>query len=76
MSKEVVATESGVGIRVGEVTEVFKFWAKLMLIEHASLDACRYPSQSSILARTHESWQSLQTTRDLRPPTVELLDQS
>lgn len=74
LSKEVLATEADVGVRVGGVTEVFKFWSKLMLIENASLDECRYPSQSSILARTHESWHALHTTQDLNPPTVELLD--
>lgn len=74
LSKEVLSTEPDVGVRAGGVKEVFKFWSKLMLIENASLDECRYPSQSSILARTHESWHALHTTRDLHPPTVELLD--
>ena len=53
------------------VQERFAFWAKLMIQGVASSDACRYPSQSSILARQNDGWQSLNRTT---PPTVELLD--
>ena len=55
------------------VREVFSFWAKLMVLGAATPDVCRYPSQSSVLARqSGEGWQSLSTAN--RPPTVELLD--
>lgn len=74
LSKEVVVTESREGVQVGQVTQVYSFWAKLMVIGDASPDICRYPSQSSILARHNEGWQALSTTRAMRPPTVELLD--
>ena len=57
-----------------DVTQVFSFWAKLMVIGDASPDLCRYPSQTSILSRHGEGWQSLTATRTLAPPTVELLD--
>jgi hypothetical protein len=52
------------------VRELFSFWAKLMIQGVASSDACRYPSQSSVLARQNDGWQSLSGTI---PPTVELL---
>lgn len=76
LSKEVVSSESGPdSVAASErITQVFSFWAKLMVIGDASLDICRYPSLSSILARHGEQWNPLTTTTDLRPPTVELLD--
>jgi hypothetical protein len=70
----VVAVEVADGVRIGEVTQNFSFWAKLMAIGDASPDICRYPSQSSVLARHGESWQALSIVADLQPPTVELLD--
>lgn len=69
-----MATEAHNGVEVGEVTQVFSFWAKLMVIGDASPDVCRYPSQTSILSRHNEGWQSLSTHRAIRPPIVELLD--
>lgn len=57
-----------------QITQVFTFWAKLMVVGDASPDICRYPSQSSILARHGERWNSLATSRDFRSPNVELLD--
>lgn len=66
-------TQAGAVI-VGEITQVFSFWAKLMVIGDASPDICRYPSQSSILAHHGEGWRSLSATRHIQPPTVELLD--
>jgi hypothetical protein len=63
LSKEVEATETRDGVTAVEVTQVFSFWAKLMVIGDASPDTCRYPSQSSILARHNEGWQALSTTR-------------
>jgi hypothetical protein len=78
LSKEVDSSETqhnGVAPAVpGEVTQVFAFWAKLMVIGDASPDICRYPSQSSILAHHQEQWNSLVTYRNATPPTVELLD--
>jgi hypothetical protein len=70
LSKEVETSENG----DGEVTQVFAYWSKLMVIGDASPDICRYPSQTSILSRHNEGWQSLSTTRNTRPPTIELLD--
>jgi hypothetical protein len=74
LSKEVEATENRDGITTAEVTQQFAFWAKLMVIGDASPDICRYPSQSSILSRHNEGWQSLMTTRAVQPPALELLD--
>ena len=79
LSKEVVSTGSQSEMQAtpspsGQITQVFSFWAKLMVVGDASPDICRYPSQSSILQRHGEQWNSLATSRDLRPPIVELLD--
>ena len=88
MSKEVETTEEqddgpglaaantngGGGGGVIKVQEVFSFWARLMVTGDATPDICRYPSQSSILARHDEGWLSLSPTRSTRPPTLELLD--
>lgn len=78
LSKEVDSSETqqyGIApVPPGEVTQVFAFWAKLMVIGDASPDICRYPSQSSILSHHHEQWNSLATHRNITPPTVELLD--
>jgi hypothetical protein len=74
MSKEIIATEDDSEVGEGDVTQVFCFWAKLMVIGDASSDICRYPSQSSILARHGERWQTLSTTHHMDAPTVELLD--
>jgi hypothetical protein len=84
MSKEVEMTRSE-AVQLGRtaaeeeddesevvVREVFAFWAKLMVLGAASPDECKYPSQSSVLARQSEGWQSLSTAH--RAPTVELLD--
>jgi hypothetical protein len=54
--------------------QLFAFWAKLMVIGDAPTDICRYPSQTSVLARTGEGWDSLSTTDGVQPPIVELLD--
>lgn len=74
LSKEVIAVEDNGEVRAGDVTQLFCFWAKLMMIGDASPDICRYPSQSSILARHDERWETLSTTRTIEPPVVELLD--
>lgn len=74
ISKEVIALEDTGIARAGEVTQVFAFWAKLMVIGDASPDICRYPSQSSILSRHQAEWQALSTTSATNPPTIELLD--
>jgi hypothetical protein len=77
LSKEVVAAEDhGDDVRAGDLAQVFSFWVKLMVIGDASPDICRYPSQTSILARNgrNEGWQTLSTTRTVEPPIVELLD--
>jgi hypothetical protein len=58
----------------GNVHEVFSFWSSLMVAGTADADRYRYPSQSSILSRSNESWHSLTSTRTIQPPTVELLD--
>mmetsp|Transcript_51876 Transcript_51876/g.155688 ORF Transcript_51876/g.155688 Transcript_51876/m.155688 type:complete len:471 (-) Transcript_51876:219-1631(-) len=73
ISKEVetINAESG----SPEITQVFSFWAKLMVIGDATPDICRYPSQTSILSRNGDpAWQSLSSTRTIAPPLVELLD--
>eukprot|EP00934_Nitzschia_sp_Nitz4_P001636 Nitzschia sp. Nitz4//scaffold2_size372955//339088//340345//NITZ4_000473-RA/size372955-snap-gene-0.53-mRNA-1//1//CDS//3329546928//1636//frame0 len=72
LSKE-IETPTPTGM---QVTQEFSFWSKLMVIGDASPDICRYPSQSSILARHDEGWQALGRTRGTRPPTVELLDEN
>ena len=69
-----VATEATDGVRVGEVTQTFAFWAKLMAIGDASPDICQYPSQSSVLARHGEGWLALPVVSNLQLPIVELLD--
>lgn len=77
LSKEVASTESQPEATTSpsmQITQVFSFWAKLMVVGDASPDICRYPSQSSILSRHGEHWNSLATSRNLRPPIVELLD--
>eukprot|EP00980_Cylindrotheca_fusiformis_P024250 scaffold11680_cov142-Cylindrotheca_fusiformis.AAC.8 len=78
LSKELDSSETqqyGIApIAPGEVTQVFSFWAKLMVIGDASPDICRYPSQSSILGHHQEQWNSLATNRNPTPPIVELLD--
>ncbi|CAB9523658.1 expressed unknown protein [Seminavis robusta] len=74
ISKEVLSTENAEGVRAGAVTQTFSYWSKLMVVGDASPDICRYPSQTSILARHNEGWQTLTTTRATRPPIVELLD--
>ena len=74
ISKEVLSTENAEGVRAGAITQTFSYWSKLMVVGDASPDICRYPSQSSILARHNEGWQTLTTTRATRAPTVELLD--
>lgn len=68
MSKEVLSEDGS------EFNQVFCFWSKLMVVGDAAADVCRYPSQSSILARHDEGWQTLSTTRMIAPPIVELLD--
>lgn len=56
-----------------EISQMFSFWAKLMVTGDASPDVCRYPSQTSILSRDGEpAWHSL--TDQMAPPIVELLD--
>lgn len=74
ISKEVLSTEQAHNPRAGAVTQTFSYWSKLMVVGDASPDICRYPSQTSILARHNEGWQTLTTTRATEPPTVELLD--
>jgi hypothetical protein len=83
LSKEVDSIEisdtqqQGGAIAIGEEggsTQLFSFWAKLMVIGDASPDICRYPSQSSILSYHNEGWMNLATNRTMQPPTVELLD--
>lgn len=73
ISKEVLSAENE-GVRAGAVTQTFSYWSKLMVVGDASPDICRYPSQTSILSRHNEGWQTLTTTRATLPPTVELLD--
>jgi hypothetical protein len=56
-----------------EISQLFSFWAKLLVTGDASPDVCRYPSQTSILSRDGEpAWQSL--SNEIAPPMVELLD--
>lgn len=74
LSKEIESTETRGGVTEVEVTQLFSFWSKLMVIGDASPDTCRYPSQTSILARHNERWQALATTRTTRAPIVELLE--
>lgn len=73
MSKEVETINAETGHP--EITQVFSFWAKLMVIGDATPDICRYPSQTSILSRNGDpAWQSLSSTRTIAHPLVELLD--
>jgi hypothetical protein len=74
LSKDVLSTEAADGVGVGEVTQTFSYWAKLMAIGDASPDICQYPSQSSVLARHGEGWLPLSIVSNSQPPTVELLD--
>jgi hypothetical protein len=68
MSKEIVDEN-------GKMKQIFSFWAKLMVIDAATADICRYPSQTSILSRNGDpAWQSLSNTRNMTPPIVELID--
>lgn len=82
MSKEVIATNSSGTVRAGEIVQEFHFWAKLMFVDEAPLEKCRYPSQTSRLEQRHGrqqnngervGWQSL-TSSTVHPPTVELMD--
>jgi hypothetical protein len=73
MSKEVetISTETS----VGEVTQVFNYWARLMSGGEATEAAREYPSQTSILSLNGDpAWQALPTGPDMEVPTVELLD--
>jgi hypothetical protein len=78
MSKEIeIATQdSATELPVSKVSQVYCFWAKLMVAEDASSDICQYPSQSSILGRNdNPGWQPLTLTEmDSNPPVLELLD--
>jgi hypothetical protein len=76
LSKEIILTEDAEDARMGDVSQRFSFWAKLMVVGQASSSLCRYPSQTSILTRDNnpEGWQSLSSTRTVQPPTVELLE--
>ena len=72
MSKEVETIDDN-NTQGSTVSETFHFWASLMILETATPDASRYPSQSSALTRQGgESWHSLSTA--IRAPTVELMD--
>jgi hypothetical protein len=55
----------------GSAHQSFAYWANLMVTGDAPPTLCRYPSQSSVLARSGAGWQSL---TEMHPPTVELLD--
>jgi hypothetical protein len=55
-----------------EISQTFAFWAKLMVTGDALPDICRYPSQTTILSRNEDAWQSL--SDQIEPPIVELLD--
>jgi hypothetical protein len=73
MSKE-IETVSNIS-SMGEITQVFSFWAKLMVIGDAPPAECCYPSQTSVLSQNGDpAWQSLATTVTSDPPIVELLD--
>ncbi|KAL3922912.1 MAG: hypothetical protein SGILL_001952 [Bacillariaceae sp.] len=55
------------------VREEFSFWGRLMVLGTASSDACRYPSQTSVLtSQGGEGWRSLSVAN--QAPTVELMD--
>ena len=73
MSKEIetISTE----ISAGEVSQVFSYWARLMVNDDATQDARQYPSQTSVLSRNGDpAWQALSTTPNAEVPTLELLD--
>jgi len=77
MSKEVRISDTSVdrGPPQTEQPEEFAYWATLMVIGEATLDVCRYPSQTSILSRNGEpAWQALSRMRSSNPPVVELLE--
>lgn len=54
----------------------YNFFARLAMLGDAlDDDLCQYPSQSSILQRQGDAgWQSLSNSRQIHPPTVELLE--
>ena len=56
------------------VVRVFSFWANLMTTSDV-VDS-EYPSQTSVLAmrEARQGWDTLEGTRGLHPPDVELLD--
>jgi hypothetical protein len=58
----------------GGIHQSYIYWANLMVVGDAPTSICRYPSQSSVLARSDGAWQSLDDTTSLEPPLVELLD--
>lgn len=58
-----------------EITQIFSFWAKLLVTGDAAPDVCQYPSQTSILSRNgNPAWQNLTSTVGVSAPIVELLD--
>ncbi|KAL3772886.1 hypothetical protein ACHAW5_002151 [Stephanodiscus triporus] len=58
-----------------EITQIFSFWAKLLVTGDAAPDVCQYPSQTSILSRNgNPAWQNLTSTLGVPAPMVELLD--
>lgn len=77
MSKEVetVVHDIGTGLPNSSVSQVYSFWARLMITGDTSSELCQYPSQSSILSRNGDpAWQPLAATMESEPPLVELLD--
>ena len=62
------------------VVRVFSFWANLMttadLMTTSDVVDSEYPSQTSVLAmrEARQGWDTLEGTRGLHPPDVELLD--
>lgn len=77
MSKEVEAIvyDTVTGLPTSNVSQVYFFWARLMITGDTSSQLCQYPSQSSILSRNgNPAWQPLDSTRESEAPLVELLD--
>jgi hypothetical protein len=73
MSKEIETISNMTS--AGEITQVFSYWAKLMVRGDAPPAECCYPSQTSVLSRNGDpAWQSLATAVTTETPIVELLE--
>ena len=54
------------------IGQIFVYWARLGKLSEQPHEVSFYPSQTSVLRRSDESWGSLPSSRHLEPPTVEI----